>query len=539
MPISYDRMAKQQDLLGYGPELADALDRYISAPESSATRSGILAAYSEWIRKCPGWNHICSADLTFFTDYKRAVRDAITILITPWHGSDGRANHDVYLRMLKEEYLAKQHTMGPHRVFASGMPFCAKCDKYPDTVDELNEFYKEHTHLTESMGSGMLIAEIDDATDPALGDGSSPSTERFLAAELGPTYDKDKFTERFAVEISKKPLTDQWSAWVEVVRTERAKGGLRSCAGRPVRWLAAIPVGYRSRSAPREFQLVSCVFLCFDDAIDREGVNEAIRYVLLNLFEANATRLATRQGEVVARESAVVAAAHELKYIVEAIDPDAPRFALELLREYFRGLFVPQTVDSDTEYGNFCLRDEVLARLGEAARIQHLVTLAKRGSVGNESEDAIREHLNAFEQKVLRSVDLHSSLDIEIKCRASHWRYFQLALLAALRNAVRHAFDYSNRDVSITISAATLNQWRGLLLDIRNSFTSQYLSPSREGKDSGTIAALRDYVKRYNMDAGAVRLHRIAPTTPVSLKNVRVEWQTLLPLPETDGGTGQ
>src|ERR1035437_8868300 len=127
-------------VLGYGSELRDALNRYSGADQEG--REHILEGYADWFQNCKHWRILCFADVTFFTQ-GRSVRDALTIVLTPPLGNDRRGNHEEYVRALQNEYLRSGHTMVPHRVFASGIPFSKQSHDAPQTHGELADFFEQ------------------------------------------------------------------------------------------------------------------------------------------------------------------------------------------------------------------------------------------------------------------------------------------------------------------------------------------------------------------------------------------------------------
>lgn len=542
-------------VLGYGTELADALERYASAPSDKESPDGprkqLREAWKTWMSSCPHAQHLCFADITIFTTDQVTVQDALTIVITPEGKDRTEKSFADYQRVLQEVYLPTHHTMAPHKVFADGLPCIWRgCNvDGPQTAEELEDFYRRLRN--EPVENGIFLAELGEqlkAQTSVIATEASVSQLMLSCEELMKTYGgKISFTEALSREVSSQPISKQWKKWMEVFEAElhasRSRGPqaeiLRSSVGGSLHWLVAAPVGFRNPKDPADYTLVACVFLGFDELISKDELHSALRYVLVNLYEANATAFAVREGQVTGREAAAMPAIHEIKYVISAIHPQAPAEVLDLLRAYFQDVFQIRPTSRGREVASptvtLLLDTLIQSELEQAARLERLVSVAQDGLIGNVPPDRVASMLNSFAERVTEGTAISGELRGWFRnCCKSYHDAFQLALLGALRNSIRHTFVQKrprNPQLSIRVAQCT----RTWLLMIES--TCERIEPQERAEADereGTLAALRNYARSYRMDPRLVSLKRTQLDPVNSQGRHRETWTTIIPLPECE-----
>jgi len=313
-----------------------------AAPEGDlgqTLRNSLKEQWRNWMMHCPHIESLCFADITFFSDSFHNVGAALTIVIVPAKGHNGSDNFRSYLSALKERYVANEHTMAAHEVFASGLPSNGPEHPRPQTAAELNKFYEEIPSDVH-VESSFFLDELNTPSNLIHNPDDNGTRQGLFVDEMLPYHHKGKLPLNLSQKVSAEPVCLQWQKWMEVFAQEQSNGNLRSGAGGDLRWLVAIPVGNRNDLNPRDYTLLSCAFLAFDSNLSQSQVYEAIRYVLLHLYEANAAAWAARRGELRGRNLAIIPASHELKNVVEALVPGVSDRAIGLLHSYFHQTLV-------------------------------------------------------------------------------------------------------------------------------------------------------------------------------------------------------
>ncbi|MFM8442776.1 MAG: hypothetical protein ACKN9W_05450 [Methylococcus sp.] len=540
----------QREILGYGMELADALERYsISSALGDEAREDILLNYEKWIQKCPHNEHLCFADITFFSADQVTVRDALTIVITPKCDHDEFVNHNNYRKILKEIYLKdRKHTMAPHEVFSNGLPFIqssSESSDHPQTTAELNYFYKKNS-TSSLIENGVLLGEVFDHQDQDEDVGNKKENctipdSAFCCKALTSTYDKSIFTDDFAEIVSQQPILSHWNRWLEVWRDEPDSKKQLSLLGSSPRWIIAAPVGFRNCHRPSEYILVACVFLAFDGQIkvnDKENeVIEALRYILLNLYEANATAWVHRKGEIAGRNSAILPAAHEIYKVIGAIVPSLTQRTAYLIREYFESILLEpdKNLSSDT----ISLYSMAAEKLKHAADIEMITLLAKSNKLSNSSEEEIDREMLDFSNKLLREIIFQDTTRMQRMLfkhtDISHW--FGLALTSAFRNILQHVFvNNIRRNPKARCFLSKHDNW--WCLTIENEFEDDIdrsggkVTNTGTVDTGGTVNAIRGYARAYRVNPRMVELRRVSITKSDNSEFHKEIWRTILPLPE-------
>jgi len=541
-----NKPSSQRDIFGYGMELSDALERYSSftALENNDKKRNILDNYVKWIKQCPHAEHLCFADITFFSADQLTVRDALTIVITPENESGDNKNNKHYINVLKNIYLDdQQYTMAPHKVFSHGLPFIKdSTDRvdHPETEEELEAFYKKNK-MTNQIENGYFLGEIvydqDKEEELTCNPQSNQSRKPFFCVEaLDSTYDKSVFTNDFANKVSEKPISIHWQRWFDVWEEQNRSSVQLSSRGLPIRWLIAIPVGFRSCHDPSDYSLVACVFLAFDTALDKAKVNNAFRYIMLNLHEANATAWVHRKGELAGRNAAISPAYHELYKVIGAIVPNLTVNSASLIRDYFESLLI------EPEKNNY-LKEEVsmysilIEQLKRAAKIEQVVSLAKGGKLSSLSDNEIDKKIDQFANSISELIKIEDKEQMELFFFNTHTKLFGLAAISAFRNMIQHTFiNNKRRNPTARCYLIDCSQWTYLVIENTYEETDDYGDPVI--KLTGTIAAIRGYVRSYRINPRLVKLERRGCEKLEGSRYYKETWQTLIPLPEVTENTG-
>jgi hypothetical protein len=108
-------------------------------------------------------------------------------------------------------------------------------------------------------------------------------------------------------------LSTEWKAWVDVF--EGYKSRLTSHKQVSLRWLTAIPIGFRNPLNPSDFTLGAAGFLGFDAALTLPELDEMLRYVYLHIYQINVVSLRETTGQVEGLEESMRAFSHQIKSV--------------------------------------------------------------------------------------------------------------------------------------------------------------------------------------------------------------------------------
>jgi hypothetical protein len=528
-----------KNILGYGAELADALQRYSSAAADAdageGLRSDLLRHWASWMEHCPHAEHLCCLDITFFSPDRIREAEALSIVITPRSGEDGNQCYNDYMHALRVKYLAGGHTMALHRIFAAGLPRLlgpnGAVQQAPQTSGELDAFF-DSLQVGDHVESGLLVTELGTSIAPLKG---CNNVKVNLTSHEVRTYGHDSDSHDLAEVVAESSILEQWEAWRKVFIAERDLGHLRSSSNAVPHWALVLPVGNRNDSNPRDFNLVAGAFLFFDDQTSEEQMKEAVRYVLLYLYEANANAWAVRRGEVEGKSAALISAMHELKNTVAAIVPNASAEVLNILRSYFSEVLGL----NDARETKIDLEATLRMDLEKAAKIEKVCLLAGSGDIGNEEPAVVDAQLQAHAELVSRALELPTDFGGIIEDDADALGWFRLAMVGALRNAIKHSFRSRYRSQRLYVSIEKTSTCD--LLIIKNQFDPPALarmaSSFRKPKESGTLGALKAYARLYGMDPRLVRVQRITEGVESETELSPEMWRTSIPIPKHSGRT--
>lgn len=546
------------DVIGYGAELADALDRYARAGTSAGEdrKQDIQSAWAKWIGRAPHAANLCYADITFFSADHPMLRDALTVVFTPEGREDPQANHGAYMRAL-QRYLSDDNTMAPHDVFAAGLPFILGPGAQrtaPQTTDELAAFLNARPSGAH-VESGFLMRDISVPESSEAAGSASSGEPTFYVGPMSTYGGKGKFTQAFAKKVSQSPIALQFDKWCAVFEEEAMAGRLRSHAGGRPNWIIAMPIGTRDDARPDQYTLVSCMFLGFDSSVNEGQVFEAIRYLLLHLYEANATSSAVRRGESQGRHLRGLAASHELQYVINAIQPALGAFAARLLRDYFEQLLLPSHASraraARAEFaGRATAHDVDLAKLirdgiETAAGIEKLAQLAAQG-IQPGSETQVEAAVRDFAAQASAWTTVIATCKRQLRLTAESLDAFRNATTAALRNALKHSQKRTTPAIVVGVIDVDVRELAPdgtpvvaceSSLVVRNEFL--WDDPTTVGADvsqGGTLGALRLYAIAYGSDPRRVSIRRTdlsEDTGRPRLERFRETWETRVPLPES------
>jgi hypothetical protein len=530
---------------GYGIELVDSLSRFHNLLESGP--KGKLEAdeliethYKEWFSNCPHVEHICFADITFFSADHISVKDALTIVFSPTADDTGRYKKAVANEYIKGGDISNGHTMAPHAVFRDGLPFLNGFESTgPTTKAELETFYREvetskkQAEVVDGYFYHCIETTEVEASYPRLGEWDKSN---FDASSMDPYEEKNGFTDELETVVSDYSVREQFRAWVDLW-TAKAKSGLQlNALGQPIRHLLCVPVGFRNPDYPRDFTQIACLFLGIGDiTVNCVGsVSEILRYFILHISDCNSGAMSLRLGEHIGQDSAIVPASHELSRLIPAITSRSPEPALRLLRSYFGMLLLdsenvevnPEIIDTES------LLELVEQGISWAVKIDKLTKLqtASTGGIQVMSDAAFEEEMEREVSKIIAKCDLTEleGLTLNREWRVKH-RLF-LALTAAFRNVLRHGTGSEKNRLCIRCQ---IEQRRGSILTIENAFNTWRTPYTSAGKPrGGTLKALRGYVRSYGKDPRKVRLQRVGVADSLDEElPYRLTWQTIMPLP--------
>lgn len=535
----------QSDFKGYGIELIDSLSRFHNLrehgpKEAHEAQKLIDDHYRTWFSKCPHVDHICFADITFFSADHVSVKDALTIIFTPTADDTTRYKLAVAKEYVKDGDIYNGHTMAPHTVFRAGLPFLKGQESdSPTTKTELEAFYQDveqNKKLGEVVdGYFYHFIESTDSEDPCQPVKKRAKTN-FDSSWMDPYAEKNGFTDELENAISCLSIREQFKAWVDLW-TAKAKLGLQlNALEQPIRHLLCVPVGFRNPDYPRDFTQIACLFIGIgvigENCID--SVSEILRYFVLHIADCNSGAMSLRLGEHIGHDAIIVPASHELSRLIPAITTHTPEPALRVLRNYFAMLLLDS---NNVEVSQDVINTSNLLELVEqsiswAVKIDKLTKLQIANTSGLQLMDdqAFEHEMNLEVGKFIEKCDFSAltTLMLDKEWRIKH-RLF-LALIAALRNVLSHGTGSDKNRLTIKFK---IEHHNGSTLIIENAFNSWRSPYSSEGKPrGGTLKALRGYVTSYGKDPRKVRLQRVDVTNSLDEElPYRSTWQTILPLP--------
>nr|VFJ47141.1 MAG: hypothetical protein BECKFM1743A_GA0114220_1004414 [Candidatus Kentron sp. FM]VFJ47650.1 MAG: hypothetical protein BECKFM1743C_GA0114222_1004813 [Candidatus Kentron sp. FM]VFK07662.1 MAG: hypothetical protein BECKFM1743B_GA0114221_1004713 [Candidatus Kentron sp. FM] len=300
--MSEKRFSSISKVLGYKSRLADALISYSQRDES--TKEDFKGMWREWMTNCPHARHLCYADITFFPEGALTKKDALSLVITPALDSEDEDKNGTVYKTALRNYIESGYTMAPHKVFELGLPYVG--ENFPQTSGELKKFWEENP--SSEIESGLLVEKLHIYKEPT----DKSKNISFSVGEM-PTYEND---DTFSPEeISARPISEHFSKWCEVFDREAKEGRLRSAADGSPYWTVVCPIGSRDSKKPSDYTLITCLFLGFDAALKESQWHESLRYIMLHLYEANATARASRTGK---KETEGVFA-HQTSAIIDSI----------------------------------------------------------------------------------------------------------------------------------------------------------------------------------------------------------------------------
>lgn len=546
----------QKEIMGFGLELSDSLNRYSTWSMSDdpllqeRAKEIVKVHFRKWFEKCPFKEHICFADITYFSPDHISVRDALTIVFTPEFSKnryelDGKmyTGYSNYIRVLKKEYLreGKGHTMAPHKVFSRGLPSLTgelEMVLSPETASGLTSFYKDVSEkdLSEKVEDGFFWATIKPKELEF-----TPESVEYDANAMG-TYiasEKEDFTDAFQQRISDNSISEQFDRWVEVWMSEAQAEEPRqlSARGRPIGHLIALPIGYRNPNDISDFTLVSCVFIAMDNDLEKEQVLDILRYIYLHVSDGNSTAWMRRAGDIYGRDAAIIPASHELSRVIGAIKFGLSEKAYNILNHYFTELILPHKKNvkrniskEDDLKINLGLMDLIKEQITSACEIEAVVEIAVGANFGSHSEmdNIIAGSIDEINNEIRILEDVQQLI---FSCSMDHKVALSHAILAMIRNAIRNTRKKSDRLFQFMLKRKN----NCLCLILENSFNSRLgFQDANCGKpEAGTLRALKNYVRNYGKDPRLVGLARIKAETfeRNGKKYYKEMWQTILPLP--------
>lgn len=530
----------QSDITGYGSELHDALDRYLSGGVGEKER--IQEAYGEWLSRAPFAKCICFADITLFSRSDTTKLDALSLVMAPDKYRWGQYADALY------RYIEGGNTMALHTIFAMGLPHFKKLGveglSIPETESELLSFPISEIERVEN---GLLASVLGDVRKDKA---DEPVTVEFYVKPF-PTYAEHKkldIDKILAVDIG-----EHWQQWLNVFRKERHDKHLTSRRGGELNWLVAFPVGLRNLRNPQEFSLLANVFLGLDETLTKENVYEVIRYVLLHLYGANLAKL----GEITAAAATSASAAHELKHLISGINKESSKETLDAIRDYFKELLLvgPSTLvieDADIPV-EWCNNDTGEATLGKAidyaldraSTINAIVSALVGGKARN--DESYGAYINNYIETVKgftniklddwreRLVASESLDNREISAPRKRLVWFGMGLVAALRNAIQHSYLQIDPRIEIRVhkfaELLIINRFtvEGPLMAIRG-VDKLYGLGEREIKSLGVLqVCVKNYLGKEDKRTPALDLKNAEPIDNYSHKQT---WETRMPLPK-------
>jgi len=309
-------------VVGYGPILKDVLTsiRKSEGNFNEEHRELVLQHLKKWLisHKCS--KHLCFLDISYFADDGgNSNIDALTIVFAK--------DPKLYMKVLREKYIRSNHeyAIAAHPVFAAGLPCYSEESKSgfftPDNQVELKKLLDpvDPKGQNQYLHTGILFKKLHDSQIPKDDRNTCPSesdAESYLKISVEKPYEDD-----FDIN-NLPPISNSWDQFVKVFSKE--KHSLRSACGAPIEYLVAIPVGFRNIRNPELFTLVASVFLAIDNHATEEDINSFLRYILLQLYEANTTawveRTADAQGQIKGNIETWRNFAHQIKHLGSRVD---------------------------------------------------------------------------------------------------------------------------------------------------------------------------------------------------------------------------
>ena len=282
---NHPEVVSQSDVLGYGPELADALARYhlATSVEDHEYRKQSLKNFASWMELSPHPKNLSFADIYFTPTPETQATTSLSLIITPKrNGDDLLQGHNEYLRALRDFWGEKQeHAFGPHRAFSKGLTiyFGDKRRIIPATQVEVeahdrdykNKFTYSSNPFWPIRETGLFLDDLD--RDKPMGSNSGGlksktdstetdtehralygvGTKKFLvASDAGRVFQSqtDQY-DFFQTHVSETNIFSLWQQWKNAFRKHR--NTLVSSDGKDLRWLVAMPIGYRQAKYPHDF----------------------------------------------------------------------------------------------------------------------------------------------------------------------------------------------------------------------------------------------------------------------------------------------
>lgn len=510
-------LRRQREITGYGPELEDALERYYQASAERGARTQLLANFASWMEGCPAADHLCFADF-FFMPPSTKPANSLAFVITPRSGESELPRHEVYWRALKAFWGDDfAYALATHEQFGLGLPWSSG-DGRAESGILVGDLSGPSDFGDSSGGPATLLLELVSVLKPRLGRGEK---EKLVAVDLGAPF--AAASSRAGKQVEPKSLSQVWDRWKATFLNYRTQ--LSSSGGRPLKWLLACPVGYRSVSETSHYSRFAIVFAGFDAGVSEREVIDAFRYMLLHLYESNAASIAEREGKAEGMALRLMPTAHEVDHVINAIAPDLSLAQCEVIKEYLKIMIAERDEVNPFDMDHLTLRDQIWRQLERSTALECIVdaskgtcaTVCMSGHYDTQVVDITQLVRSATRNEVPAVVEV---IDPMRKLR------FSLAVVAALRNAVRHTFFRRHSDPSLKIYVEGVPGSAALVIE--NSFRRRVSSDAPRDKPMGTAAALLGFAREYGGSLELVGLQQIGAASEAGGFET---WETRLPFP--------
>ncbi len=515
----------QRMVFGYGSELEDALARYYrasgaEAPGGSDEPKVLLGHFASWMEKCPRAEHVCFADFLFIPP-RTLPTESLAFVITPHKEGICADGHRPYQTALNDFWGPEfEYALATHPQFQRGLPICQSGTESGVLIARLDEFVAPQAQM-ESTEALLHLAHKEDQ--------SVGLSENFVATDLGAVFAKrSELTSNLGTG---KSLSTVWGRWKETFSRHRTR--LRSRNGQPLKWLIASPVGYRDVTDFSRYTQFAIVFLGFDAGLtDREDLFDAFRYVMLHLYESNATSTAAREGQAQGVTMRAEADAHETGRVIAAISSGLSDNVYHLVRDYLNTVIMGLDPYTPFDMTTRSLARQIEGLVTASTRIEFIVAATMREGGLAREPGQFDEAMAAKVKEVSRATRNEVPDDLYPLNKRGK-KPFSLAVQAALRNAIRHSFFSKHRAPQLRIFVDQQAN-HPMTLVIENECLLVEEAKASPDKKIGTHTAIMGYVREYGDPALVV----LAPKSRERLEaddTVRMVWETRVPFPRGSG----
>ena len=195
---------------------------------------------------------------------------------------------------------------------------------------------------------------------------------------------------------------------------------------------------------------------------------------------------------------------------------------------------IPEEKNSESITGKQVSLFSILTnKLKEAAELDKLISLSKVGSLYKTNNEEISSLIQHFYESTIEKITILDSDEQRMKqiiFTEPYSKWLELAILSACRNMIKHTFSNDKRkEPRARCYLTNRNTWS--CLAIENEFIVKY-ETNNKVKDSGTLSAIKGYVRSYDVNSRMVELKRLSLNKMFNTEYYKEVWVIIIPLPD-------